>query len=501
MATQWQKNDIIPDPNTGKDRWQIDKIYKGGMGIIYIVYDTNLREAFAAKTFQDQFLKTDFLRQRFLREAEAWVKLDMHENVVRARFVQIIRGKPYLFLEYVPDGDLSRWIGTLRLDLKRILQFAIQFCYGMEHALSKGIQAHRDIKPANCMITQEGTLKISDFGLAKVFDEIDVAHDQIDGPAVTNSRLTLTGNGAGTPQYMAPEQFDDVKRVDLRADIYSFGIMLFEMVTGFRPFEGKSFDELRRKHQNDTPQDLKAYLPSNAAGLTAIVSKCLMKLPEHRYQDFRALHIELEEMYRCVIGTPPPIPADAKPLNAIALANKAGALASLGKHEMAIEICKHALSLVPNLISALINMGIALRELGRYDEALTCYDDVLSLDPKHAMAWSEKGVALGHIGKTDEEMKCYDRALSLDSGDKMAWYNKALLFGKLGKYDKEIECYNQAILLDPGFAEAWFNKGAALANIGKVKDALFCFQKAYQLGLSSAAEKITICEQLIRVMG
>jgi serine/threonine protein kinase len=268
MANQRRTGEKIPD------RWEIFDIKRGGMGIVYIVYDhhPDFREAFAAKTFHDEvFSRNPLIAKRFINEAHAWINLDIYENITQASFVQEIDGKPYIFLEYVSGGDLSPWIGTPRLtnDLPQVLRFAIQFCDGMIHANSKGIKAHRDIKPQNCLITEDRTLKITDFGLAKIFENESLPKPidrVIDGkikepkdffkmlsvwlhekrslyepelePKVKNlsNGLTHSGKVAGTPMYMAPEQFDNVKHVDVRADIYSFGIMLFEMVTGKLPF-------------------------------------------------------------------------------------------------------------------------------------------------------------------------------------------------------------------------------------------------------------------------
>jgi len=152
-----------------KNRWQIHDIKRGGMGVVYIVYDHEWKEAFAAKTFQDEvFERNPETADRFIKEARAWVNLDLHENITQARFVEDIDGKPCLFLEYVSGGDLSPWIGP-RLTGKQpeVIGLAIQFCDGMTHALSKGIKAHRDIKPGNCLVTEGGTIKITDFWTGK----------------------------------------------------------------------------------------------------------------------------------------------------------------------------------------------------------------------------------------------------------------------------------------------------------------------------------------------
>ena len=180
-------NAIIPKPEGGgsslrfdvgdriEGRWEIYQIIEGGMGVVYIVYDHEHQTAYAVKTFRDDRYKDHSdCADDFVREALTWINLDVHENVTRAEFVQTIQGKPFVFSEYVSGGDLRRWIGTPRLteDLPQVLRFAIQFCDGMIHAAAKGIKVHRDIKPRNCLITEDLTLKVTDFGLAKAFDQI-----------------------------------------------------------------------------------------------------------------------------------------------------------------------------------------------------------------------------------------------------------------------------------------------------------------------------------------
>src|SRR5438034_2023579 len=219
MATSWEIGDRI------EGRWEIYQIMTGGMGIVYIVYDHKHRMPYAVKTFRDDKLADDSdVAADFTKEALAWVNLDAHENVTRAEFVQTIQGKPFLFLEYVSGGDLKSWIGTPRLteDLPQVLRFGIQFCDGMNHAVAKGIKVHRDIKPRNCLITEDHTLKVTDFGLAKAFDDPKATGGKNKTAAQTaqdsSVSETRTGTGAGTCTHMAPEQFDDVNKVDLRAD-------------------------------------------------------------------------------------------------------------------------------------------------------------------------------------------------------------------------------------------------------------------------------------------
>src|SRR2546422_2076 len=143
-------------------RWEVHRVLRGGMGIIYIAFDHKYRSPCAIKTFHDAFRTSQTVAARFLHEAHAWLNLDVHENITQADSVCHIDGKPHLILEYVSGGDLREWIRTRRFSThEQVVRMAIQFCDGMIHANTKGILVHRDIKPANCLITEDGTPKVA----------------------------------------------------------------------------------------------------------------------------------------------------------------------------------------------------------------------------------------------------------------------------------------------------------------------------------------------------
>ena len=535
MATEWKIGDRI------ESRWEIHKILKGGMGVVYVVYDHEWHDVCAVKTFKDEaFAQNATIADRFNSEAYSWVKLDVHQNVTRAVFVQTISGKPFIFLEYVSGGDLSGWIGTPRLtdDLPQVLRFAIQFCDGMIHVLNKGIAAHRDIKPTNCLITEDKVLKITDFGLAKLTVGMDSDDVQLSGgtqmekksggflgrlfgrregsdgggsPARIDVGFTPSGAVAGTPLYMAPEQFDDVKRVDVRADIYSFGVMLYQMVSGRPPFMGRTQKECERLHKTQLPPEL---ITQNT-DLKSLVHASLNKDPAQRFGSFEEVKEKLTKIYQSLTGVPPPPPLTGTELDAMLWNNKCLSLGALMRIPEALVCVERSLELNPSSEHAWTNKGILLRALGKRDEALAChtralaqnprfaeawhnkanvlqdlrrneealenYDRALDLDPRIEKAWTSKGNSLVALGQHAQAVACHDCAIRLNPFYEIAWYNKGASLHPLGQYDEEIYCYERALELNPRLAQAWFNKGNTLGKMGRLKEAITSYDRALAL--------------------
>lgn len=533
-----------------QNRWEIHKILKGGMGLVYIVYDHDFRNVYAVKTFQDDILAADpTTADRFMQEELAWINLDVHENIARAHFAQEIAGKPYLFLEYVSGGDLSAWIGTPRLtqDLPQVLRFAIQFCDGMTHALSKGIKAHRDIKPSNCLITQDGKLKITDFGLVKLLDDAGtIGSLEADAPTVLASPsalssplltpvpssaselsspsrprlkigLTRVGSAVGTCTHMAPEQFKNAAQVDWRADIYAFGVLLFEMVAGRLPFAVRAttmreaWEKYRQAHQEQAPPQL----GSGCEELDRIVARCLSKRADERGADFAQIRDDLARIHHLLTGEEAPKPISGRELSAVEWNNKAMSLRELGRYTEALFCVERALEINPNLAQAYVNKGLLLDDLGQPDEALTCYERALVINPLLAMGWYNKGNALkdrrqadealacyqsameidphlpevwtnkGNLlrdmGQPDEALTCYARALEINPRLPVPWSNKGALLADKGQFDEALACYNQALEIDPRLAEAWGNKGNLLQRTGQQAEVLFCYDRALEI--------------------
>jgi tetratricopeptide (TPR) repeat protein len=474
MGTNWRVGDKI------QGRWEIYKILQGGVGIVYVVYDHAFREPFAAKTFRDEIVALNpAVAEQFSREGLAWVQLDVHANVVQARMVEKIEGKPFLFLEYVSGGDMSSWIGTPRLtsDLPQVLRFAIQFCDGMNHVMSKNIRAHRDIKPRNCLITSDGALKITDFGLAMLSDDDTRPAGSRHGGSPSER---VTSQAMGTCTHMAPEQFDNPDQVDTRADTYAFGVMLYQMIKGELPFIGHSWEELEHLHKTQPAP----YLDRAPKPVAELVAGCLSKNPTSRPANFIQLRGKLEEIFKSLVGVPPPGPPRDAALTAGQWNNKGSSLDNLGRREEAILCYDAALRLDPNLVAAHLNKGIALFGAGRPSNALACYEKALQLESKSERLWTNKGVVLKSLGDIEQAIACYEKAIICNPRYPNAWVNKGVALKAQGKNEEGLACYDYALSLNPGDVHTWTNKGNALFALKRYADALAAYDSALSLDSS-----------------
>ncbi|MFQ6096712.1 MAG: serine/threonine protein kinase, partial [Armatimonadota bacterium] len=207
------------------DQYTVLAKHRGGMSIVYIVLDDFSGKRFAVKTIKEELADDKAAASRFGLEAKTWMRLDQHPNIVQAIIYREIEGQPFLFLEYVDGTDLNRLMEREQpLFVPEAVDLALQCCRGMEYVHSKDVGAgqrgvvHRDLKPANILITRRRLAKVTDFGLVKVFGSM--------------TRLTATGIGLGTYFYMSPEQFVDAGSVDKASDIYSLGVVMYQMLTG-----------------------------------------------------------------------------------------------------------------------------------------------------------------------------------------------------------------------------------------------------------------------------
>jgi serine/threonine-protein kinase len=267
----------------------VRKIGQGGFGVVYEGRDPLIKRRVAIKTCSAE---DEEIRKRFFREAEIAGNLQ-HRHVVTVFDLGVQEGVPYLVQEYLPGEDLAHKIKRKdQLDEFTKLGYLAQVAEGLEYAHSQGV-VHRDIKPANIRILDDGSVKIMDFGIAKL--------------ASAETQLTHTGMAMGTAGYLPPEQIRGEK-VDLRADIFSYGVLAYELMAGRRPFQADNMSAVLFQIIGQEPPPLSSVWPACPPALENLIKKCLAKNPAERFASFTPLLAALRPIQESVKGQTVPCP-------------------------------------------------------------------------------------------------------------------------------------------------------------------------------------------------
>jgi tetratricopeptide (TPR) repeat protein len=511
-------------------------LYKaqGGMGIAYICEARGTSQKVVLKTIRDDLLASRNARSRFMEEARIWVSLGCHEHIVWAHKAEIINERPYLILEYGGGWNLRNWIQDHQLDLPTCLDIALEVAAGMRHAQSIVPDiVHRDLKPENVLlkvwtgvnleaadfdaltqlqnresfadaselektmmlgealgkevVTKILNVKVTDFGLAKAIEDISsdiIADDTLAEP----NRLRRTENWTkfiGTPMYMSPEQFLG-NPLDGRSDIYSFGLVLYEMLTRRLPYAVDSSGYLLRYHPDARPQPLKELVPQTPERLNQLVMRCLEELPEARYPSFATVYEELsalrsndiedERAYRIYSM------AGNRQSPAEVLANKGVTLITFGDIQGGIGYFEQALTIAPDNLDILHIASRSLVEAGLANEALSMCEKALSIDPGDYDALNDKGIALAYLNHPEEALRCFEQLLEIDPlAAEMHVNMGAILCDYLGQPAAALVCFTKATQLNPNLLNAWLNRGIAQSKLGHFQEALESFDQALKV--------------------
>jgi TolB-like protein/Flp pilus assembly protein TadD len=267
----------------------VDRLGVGGMGEVFRAHDSELERDVALKTLPEAMAADPTRLERFKREAKTLAALN-HPNIVGVYSVEESDGVHFLTMELVEGETLGDLIVKRGLSLEQIFKIALPLTEALAEAHERGI-VHRDLKPGNVMMTEGGRLKVLDFGLAKALQS-----EGLDNPdEAPTEALTSEGMIVGTVPYMAPEQLE-AKPLDARSDIFSLGILLYELATGVRPFQGDTSVSLISSILKDEPRDMSEHRGDLPRHLGRIVRHCLEKSPEERFQTARDVHNQLKAL-------------------------------------------------------------------------------------------------------------------------------------------------------------------------------------------------------------
>jgi serine/threonine protein kinase/Flp pilus assembly protein TadD len=274
----------------------IEELGKGGMGRVYRVEDIKLKQEVALKLIKPEIAKDKKTIERFRNELKT-ARMIAHKNVCRMFDLGEAEGAHFITMEYVSGQDLKGLIRqSKQLTVGTSISITKQVCDGLSEAHQLGV-VHRDLKPSNIMIDKDGNARIMDFGIAR---------------SLESKGITGAGVMIGTPEYMSPEQVEG-KETDQRSDMYSLGVILYEMVTGRVPFEGDTALTIAVKHKTEEPKDPREFNTQISEDLTRVILRCLEKEKEKRYQSAGELRSELERIESGIPTTERIIP-ERKPL-------------------------------------------------------------------------------------------------------------------------------------------------------------------------------------------
>ncbi|MEN8162662.1 MAG: alpha/beta fold hydrolase [Acidobacteriota bacterium] len=360
----------------------LEKIGEGGMGEVYRARDMQLDRDVAVKLLPDTWSSDSLRLRRFEREAKVLASLE-HPNIAAVYGFHEDNGVHFIAMELVEGETLASSITDGGLPLDRLLEIGIPFIEAIVFAHKKGV-IHRDLKPTNIMLDPSGRIRILDFGLAVLLQE----ESDPDGEDMTVDALTTDGEVVGTVAYMAPEQLEG-RSVDSRADLFSIGVVLYELATGKRPFRGNSTAGVASAVLRDDPLSVREVRPDLPADLARVVRRCLEKNADRRIQTATDIRNELEDL-REGHRTDEPVPSIGIP----------GTSRSLAEHHMVIttEHVRRLSTQIPRMVGDSMTyldnqndsdvLVIYLHGIGG-DQRL--YEDVLRETPWRAIAPSLYG--------------------------------------------------------------------------------------------------------------
>ena len=425
------------------ERYQIfEELGKGGMGKVYKVLDKDIDEKIAIKLLKPEIASEEKIIERFQNELKFARKIT-HKNVCRMYDLNKFEGTPYITMEYVSGEDLKSSIKRMGpLSAGKAIFITKQICEGLIEAHKLGV-IHRDLKPQNIMIDKAGNAHIMDFGIAL---------------SLNAKGLTTAGMMIGTPDYMSPEQVE-AKDVDQRSDIYSLGVIVYEMLTRRVPFEGDTALSIALKHKTEmpkNPREINEHVPEE---LSNVILKCMEKNREKRYQKVEELLSELSDIEESIPTTDGVLPKK-KPTTSREITARFKLKKLLIPVFVVIAIAIVGIILfrftAPSKISGISSSPATPPETEEYITAannfwrdksyvksIDQFKKILDIEPKNFEAQLSIAIILKEQSKFDEAISEYEKAISLDNKDPRSYLHIAEIFEQKKNLEKAVDYYEK----------------------------------------------------------
>lgn len=506
---------------TGSCRpFQVCGVQSGGYSNVYTVIDRTQMKAYCLKTSRALYKNDRIQNEKLEREARIWLSLGHHQNLVTAHSVYYIKNRLHILNEYVPGNNLSSQLKSGPLPLLTAIKYAIGICRAMTHAKKiSPFFLHGDIKPANCLITKQGVLKLTDFGLSEASGQIRPTEQSRRGesrPAdefADKEEKFSSNHRGGTLPYMAPELFDSSSLVDERSDIYSFGITLYEMLIGSKPFGGnltrEHFIEYHKSEEQTFPALECEQIPEC---LRNLILSCLAKMADERPESFQAIEnqlvsIALDEMGEKIsseTATEVTLATETlerahsfillkefdKARNCLEEINKLGislneicgykavVYASLNQIDLADTLSQRAISDTHFSYPVLFSRARVLYVLEKYSESLVYIEKALLANRYSAPAWNLKGKILARMNIIQIARQCFKRSYMLDPHHEEPLTELARLYLLTGEFDKAIVHAQKARSLNSGNPQTHKTLGDAYSGKNLFFEAVECYKES-----------------------
>lgn len=421
--------------------WQVEAVRSGGMSHVYLCTSLNFEDHRSAlKVIQDDPLAHPKVRAAMRREADAWLRLSPHPNVVHCMGIHLdpYDRKMWLELERIEGSpergtSLQDWLESGRLTPEEIVRFSLDIARGLRHSYSSGSLLHRDLKPDNVLITREGVARVSDFGLAGRLE--DETSSSGEGPVI-----------AGTPAYMAPELWWGIERSSTRSDVYAFGVMLYYMLTGRHPFcdSLSSREAICHAHLERVPPDPREIETAADPVLAQLARECLAKSPSARPCDFAHIHASLAERFPDLARLQAPEPSG------VDLQGELGRFESLlllGRHQEACALVDAALAADPSSPHAHLAVTRIAAYNGRPLEALSSWEFLAAWQPADFAGLFVVQRALRAVGRNEESLAVLDRMIGLEPDHRLVRHSRGLVLEALGRIPEALVDFEHAARL------------------------------------------------------